>query len=296
MDRNIYRHTRSVAESTFPTGKISIVAYLAVPQELHIDIVKNVKKEIFSCRRFLNRYLAIEKPFGYDQKSAKALFNNITKHVHQKHIVLVDHYLYKWPIIELEELLKADKLFVNGKKMSRREIVGVHAMLEETKRVEHRLDFYDKVGALRDVGQNHVIQMLLSTITYGGNSKAKSKEIQNLSVSKDETPMFSQYEGYTGSTATETYFKVKLKSKSKSWLKANLYISGGKGLRHNKSGIVITFIGNFRIFVNANSVDKGKRGAYDLLLEDLISGTPQQVSIREIVSSWKLCEEILKKR
>lgn len=293
--KDAYIAIQKALREEFTTGRIEIASYLAVPQDLHTTIAIHLVKYIFSKKKYVCRYVAIEKPFGYDKKTAKALYVKLTRYISPKHIVLVDHYLYKWPIIELETLLKEHRLYVGQERVDTKDITGVHAMLEETKKVEHRLDFYDKVGALRDVGQNHVLQMLLSVLSLGGDKKAKLKEMKNLFLSTDTMPVFSTYAGYKGSPMTDTYFKVKLKSKSKLWHKANIYISGGKGLQHSKSGIEITLFGNTKFFVNANSSDKGKHGAYDLLIRDILYGAPLSVSFEEVALAWKICEKIIKK-
>ncbi len=291
-----YEAILSELKNVFPRGKINTSAYLAVPQEVHTSIVELLKSQIFSKKKYHCRYIAIEKPFGYNKQTAKNLHKELTKHISEAHLVFLDHYLYKEPITEFEKLLRGSDPHIDRNKFSKGNIKSIHAMLEETKKVEHRLDFYSKVGALRDVGQNHVLQMLLSVLSFGGKTKEKIYHAKMLSVSDETTPVFKRYRGYKGSIQSETYFRAQLESRSSLWRGARLCISGGKGLKHNKSGVEIVFSDKTKYFVDANLLRKNSGGAYDALLRDLLYKTPLGVSIQEIISSWRICEEILKKK
>lgn len=261
-----------------------IIAYLAVPQDLHVQIVRNLHDKILANGKKDLKYVAIEKPFGHDEKSAKTLYFQLNKYIDKDKLLLIDHYLYKKAILDLGSKFK----FIPAK------IARIHSMSEEKDKVEHRLNFYDKIGALKDVGQNHVIQMLLVFLTKGVNTnfgKQRLCELRNLSV--NQRPVFKTYLGYSGSKNTDTFFSVNLKSKNPIWKNTDIVISGGKGLERNKAGIEVTYLNGTSYFINVNAINKNINDAYYTLLENVIYKKATSVSIEEIVYSWKLCQKII---
>ncbi|MCL4400172.1 glucose-6-phosphate dehydrogenase, partial [Patescibacteria group bacterium] len=136
--------------------------YLAVPPELYPEILKNLHSTGLSrpCGGPEEGWtrVIVEKPFGKDLKSAKFLDDLLRKLFREEQIYRIDHYLAKEMLQNILAFRFYNNLFefVWGKKL----IESVNIRLFESIGVEDRGGFYDGVGALRDVGQNHLLQML----------------------------------------------------------------------------------------------------------------------------------------
>jgi glucose-6-phosphate 1-dehydrogenase len=107
------------------------------------------------------RRVVIEKPFGHDLPSAKALNADILKTLQEHQIYRIDHFLGKETVQNIMVLRFANGLF--EPLWSRRHIDHVQITVAETVGVEHRGKFYEKTGALRDMVPNHVLQLLAMT-------------------------------------------------------------------------------------------------------------------------------------
>src|ERR1044071_3208290 len=107
------------------------------------------------------RRVVIEKPFGHDLGSAKALNREILKHLQENQIYRIDHFLGKETVQNIMALRFANGLF--EPMWNREHIDHVQITAAETVGVEHRGKFYEKTGALRDMVPNHVFQLLALT-------------------------------------------------------------------------------------------------------------------------------------
>ena len=127
------------------------------------------------------RRVIIEKPFGHDLDSAKALNADILKHLQESQIYRIDHFLGKETVQNIMALRFANGLFEPV--WNRKHIVEVQITAAETVGVEQRGKFYEKTGALRDMVPNHVFQLLAMTAMEPPNSfdadavRAKKAEV-----------------------------------------------------------------------------------------------------------------------
>ncbi len=198
----------------------------------------------------------VEKPFGTDDGTARALDVLLGELFEEKQIYRIDHYLAKEMLQNILTFRFANNLFELswGKDL----IESIHIRLLEKVGVEKRGAYYDKNGALRDVGQNHVLQMLALLVMERPQSfdtdviRGKRAEIlQALSLlSEDEVrqdTMRAQYEGYrvidgvAPDSETETYFKVTAHLDHPRWAGVPIILEGGKRLGEPLKEAVITF-------------------------------------------------------
>ena len=107
------------------------------------------------------RRVIIEKPFGHDLASAKALNAEILKTLEEHQIYRIDHFLGKETVQNIMALRFANGLF--EPLWNRKQIDHIQITAAETVGVEHRGNFYEKTGALRDMVPNHVLQLLAMT-------------------------------------------------------------------------------------------------------------------------------------
>ena len=133
------------------------VFYLATPPVIVEDIVHNLGKAGLVGNPQRSR-LVIEKPFGHDQASARTLNHSLLKTLEEPQIYRIDHFLGKETVQNILAFRFANALFEPI--WDRRYIDHVQITVAETLGVEHRGEYYDHAGALRDMIQNHLMQII----------------------------------------------------------------------------------------------------------------------------------------
>jgi glucose-6-phosphate 1-dehydrogenase len=200
--------------------------YLSVPPQFYDMILENLHAskltEPCSEQEGWTR-VVVEKPFGDDEKSAKALDARLAKLFKEVQIYRVDHYLGKEMLQNILAFRFDNNLFEG--EWNRHFVESIHIRLFESLGVEDRGAFYDGVGALRDVGQNHLLQMLaFATMERPkGASAAEIRRARADLLEKLEIPSVkdaavrsfrAQYDGYASvrgvkpDSKTETYFRL----------------------------------------------------------------------------------------
>src|SRR6201999_804652 len=136
--------------------------YLAVADRFFSTVVARLGEAGLTTERDGKwRRVIIEKPFGHDLPSAKALNAEILKQLQEHQIYRIDHFLGKETVQNIMALRFANGLF--EPMWNREHIDHVQITASETVGVEHRGKFYEKTGALRDMVPNHVFQLLAMT-------------------------------------------------------------------------------------------------------------------------------------
>ena len=237
-------------------GKTNRLFYLAVPpkvftilfaQKAFTDLIKES-----STGGHLSRVI-IEKPFGTDGASAAILEKSLEQCFAEEQIYRVDHYLAKDILQSIIDFRFNNNLFEHN--WNATAIESIHLRLWETLGVEGRGAFYDHTGALRDVGQNHLLEMLaLVTMDKpqdAGAIPAKRTEILEKLLMPSESEMASrtfraQHEGYVGipevapNSKTETYFAVRTEIDSPRWRGVPIFMEAGKRMHEQRKEIVVT--------------------------------------------------------
>lgn len=232
--------------------------YLSVPPSTYENIFKNLATVELNkpCGGELGwSRLLIEKPFGSDEKSARALQSLVSRYFKEEQIYRIDHYLFKEIFQGIENFRFSNNLFEHT--WDNTNIERIDLRLCESIGVEKRGLFYESVGALRDVGQNHLLEMLAAiTMDYPESSddkaarQGRAKLLQSLKpLSKQELSDFTyraQYEGYRDiegvatNSEVETYFAFKTELKNQRWAGVPIYFEGGKSLGVAQKEIVLT--------------------------------------------------------
>ncbi len=199
----------------------------------------------------------VEKPFGHDIDTARALDKKLAQLFDEKQIFRIDHYLAKEALQNILTFRFANALF--EPLWNRDHISAIHIKLLEKNGIEGRGNFYDGLGALKDVGQNHILQMLALIAMeppeeFDADSirKERAKIINRLRpfvYNKKSMPdiVRGQYEGYANekgvnrNSQTETYFRIETYIDSPRWRDVPFYIESGKALKESKSEIDIYF-------------------------------------------------------
>jgi glucose-6-phosphate 1-dehydrogenase len=198
----------------------------------------------------------VEKPFGNDVETAKNLDKKLGQLFNENQIFRIDHYLAKEALQNIMAFRFANSLF--EPLWNHHHIDKVHIKLLEKIGMEGRGATYDYIGALKDVGQNHILQML-ALIAMDNPDSFDAVEIRNARahILKHLRPMTprninqfavrGQYEGYKTETGvreysqTETYFRLETYIDTARWKNVPFYLESGKSLYETKTEIDIYF-------------------------------------------------------
>ena len=137
--------------------------YLSVAPEFFGPIALNIKESGLGSTKGWKR-LIIEKPFGRDLESARELNTTLSKAFEENEIYRIDHYLGKSMIQNLESLEFSNPILQTL--LNNKHIANVQITASETVGVEERAGYYDKSGAIRDMFQNHMMQILMMTAMH----------------------------------------------------------------------------------------------------------------------------------
>jgi len=239
---------------------INKLLYLAVPPSFYETIFEHIGEtklpEECSGDTGFSRVI-VEKPFGSNLETSRQLDQKLTDVFREEQIFRIDHYLGKDAVQNLLTFRFTNVLFENS--WSAEDIESVHIRMFEDIGVEDRGEFYDKVGALRDVGQNHVLQMLaLTAMESPGKLEAqalrtKREELLSSLVhyeSAEEVARHTargQYDGYqdvagvADESGTETYFYVRAYVDNDRWRGVPFYLEAGKRMSEKRVDITVTF-------------------------------------------------------
>lgn len=227
--------------------------YLAVPPNLYADIFAKLKASdaLASCEGSWSRLL-VEKPFGSDLKTANALEKQLCELFTEEQIYRIDHYLAKDAIENILSLRFANSILADSWNGSRVESISIK--LFETADVSNRGAFYDGIGALRDVGQNHILQILALLTMPAVNIHSASDvragrlaALKALTYSSDNKIIRGQYLGYEDTigvienSQTETYFKITTKLQNEAWNNVVITLESGKAMKEAYSEALIVF-------------------------------------------------------
>lgn len=225
--------------------------YLAVAPDLFIPIANSLASHHVAVKNNHHHLLAFEKPFGKDLESAKKINQTLQTSFSEKQIFRIDHYLGKEMIQNLLTVRFANRIVESSWNNEDIEMVKIYAKEDES--ILDRGAYYDENGALRDVIQNHLLQ-IVSLIGVETPLSLKSEDIkaqkvkvlQNIRVDY-EASLLGQYEGYSrekhvkpGST-TETLAFIKLYVDTPLFSGVPFYLYTGKMLDEKRASIEIVF-------------------------------------------------------
>jgi glucose-6-phosphate 1-dehydrogenase len=233
--------------------------YLAIPPSAVPAVVEAVgnREDTRGWTRII-----VEKPFGHDLQSARELNELLTRYFDENEIFRIDHYLGKETVQNMLALRFANGIFEPI--WNRQFIDHVQITVAESIGIEGRADYYERAGAIRDIFQNHLLQLLALTameppIDFTAESvrNEKVKVLRALHTPGPKSVVRGQYgrgfvegeevlgyreeEGVGPDTMTETYVAAKLYVDNWRWADTPFYVRMGKRLARRETTIAIQF-------------------------------------------------------
>jgi len=237
--------------------------YLAIPPSLFDDVFDHLKNSglttpcanpednVDSWSRVL-----VEKPFGFNQEEARYLDTKLGKIFDESQVYRIDHYLAKETVQNILTFRFANMFFDPA--WNSEYIESVEILMHESVTAVDRGSFYDGIGALRDIGQNHLLQMLAliamedpKKLDQDMIREARAEVLSRLMIKKDaegnQIAKRAQYQGYRETEGValdsnvETFFRIELLIDNDRWKGVPFILESGKGLSKKHTEIKVNF-------------------------------------------------------
>jgi glucose-6-phosphate 1-dehydrogenase len=224
------------------------VFYLEIPPSLFATVVQGLGK----AGLVDNAHVVIEKPFGHDLESARKLQAELIEVLEEPQILRIDHYLGKEPVLDITYLRFANSILEPV--WNREQISHVQMTIAEDFGVEDRGRFYDSVGAMRDVIQNHALQVLgligMEPPSANDPDGVRDKKLEFFKAMRAADPkryVRGQYDGFLEvkdvdpKSTTETFAAIELQVDNWRWSGVPFFVRAGKNLPTKTSEVTAVF-------------------------------------------------------
>lgn len=250
LDKEISKHE---CDKNSQEGSSRRLFYLALPPSVYPSVCKMIRH---NCMNKSDKggwtRIVVEKPFGKDLNSSEELSSQIGELFEEPQIYRIDHYLGKELVQNLLVLRFANRLFLPL--WNRDNIDNVQIVFREDFGTDGRGGYFDEYGIIRDIIQNHLLQVLcLVAMEKPVSMKPehirdeKVKVLQSVEPIRDEEVVLGQYEGYTAdptvpdNSNTPTFATAILRIHNERWEGVPFILKAGKALNSRKAEIRVQF-------------------------------------------------------
>lgn len=236
---------------TFLNKQANKIYYLATYPDLYHHVFENLQRQNMNQQDQGWIRLMIEKPIGHDLASARQLNNLLLKYFTEDQIYRLDHYLGKETLQNILTFRFSNGIF--EPLINKDFIDHIQITASEDFGIGKRGGYYDQVGSLKDVGQNHQLQMLaFSTMDAPAEFTNEAVTKERIKILKSLLPLpdkviFGQYQGYTKEenvdpkSATDTFYTLKTFISNDRFKDVPIYIRAGKKLAQTVTEVSIVF-------------------------------------------------------
>ncbi len=266
-DGKLYERLRARLQEI--DGEEGVLFYLAIPPDVYSSVIEQLGNGNLSRTEHGWRRIIVEKPFGSDLASARELNRIAHRHFDEEQIFRIDHYLGKETVQNLMVFRFGNGMFEPV--WNRRYIDHVQITAAETVGVERRAAYYEKSGALRDMVQNHLLQLLTliameppiaftaesvrdrkmdallsvqpvsAVASQDGDSEVVRAQYAAGWVNGSDVAGYKEEPGVDAASTTETYVALELGLDSWRWAGVPFYVRTGKRLPKRTTEIAIQF-------------------------------------------------------
>jgi glucose-6-phosphate 1-dehydrogenase len=229
-------------------GKGTSLHYLAIPPVMFENVIVGLHEAgLLEESRIL-----VEKPFGHDLESARHLNGIISRYLAEEQINRIDHFLGKESVENLLTFRYANPIF--DAVWSRHYVDYMQLTMAEAFGIEERGALYETLGVVRDVVQNHLLQvvcLLTMEAPVSPDAEAlndeRAKVLKSIRTLRPEDVVYGQYEGYRGSphvaetSSVPTFVALRLDIDNPRWHGIPLYIRAGKSMTTTATQAVMVF-------------------------------------------------------
>jgi glucose-6-phosphate 1-dehydrogenase len=232
------------------TSSPALIFYLATPPETFSDIVAGLAQSGLAKKSDTTRRIVVEKPFGHDLASAHKLNAELAAAFEEEQIFRIDHYLAKDTVQNVMALRFSNSLFEPV--WNRTLIETILITVAEEEGIGKRAGYYDQSGAVRDIIQNHMLQLLAlvtmeppTTFDPEYVRRAKRAALRAMSPIDPSLAVRGQYEGYLDEEAVandsrrETYAAMRVSIDNWRWDGVPIFLRTGKALARRATEVVI---------------------------------------------------------
>jgi glucose-6-phosphate 1-dehydrogenase len=247
--KEVYDQLQLVLDKTLDCS--NRIFYLATYPDLYLTIFKHISSTELDCQDCGWVRVMVEKPIGTDLASAQQLNKLLASFFREDQIYRLDHYLGRETLQNILTFRFGNSVFEHL--MNNTYIDHVQVTAYEDFDIGARGGYYDTVGALRDVGQNHVLQMIAATmmeqpLKFTNEEVTKSRiQLLHQLMPLPKSIVFGQYEGYTKDlnvkkdSVTDTFFAFKTYLENKRFKNVPIFVRAGKALDRTVTEVAFIF-------------------------------------------------------